>query len=77
FNITENGEIFTTKVFDCEDHTGIIRNLTVQVNDSLHIQTTNVTVHILDKNDNSPVFDRNLYKATITETAAIGSHVLK
>ncbi|KAK3586248.1 hypothetical protein CHS0354_015273, partial [Potamilus streckersoni] len=78
FNITENGEIFTTKVFDCEDHSNIKKTFfTVQVNDSLHIQTTNVTVHVLDQNDNSPVFVKNLYEETINESVAIGFHVLK
>uniref|UniRef100_A0A158QXR6 DE-cadherin (inferred by orthology to a D. melanogaster protein) n=1 Tax=Nippostrongylus brasiliensis TaxID=27835 RepID=A0A158QXR6_NIPBR len=36
----------------------------------------NVTVKVLDKNDNAPSFERSQYDATVAETAPIGSAVI-
>lgn len=39
--------------------------------------STNVTVMVLDENDNSPVFDPRQYSATVAENASIGASVLQ
>uniref|UniRef100_A0A4W4EQB5 Cadherin domain-containing protein n=1 Tax=Electrophorus electricus TaxID=8005 RepID=A0A4W4EQB5_ELEEL len=36
----------------------------------------NICVSVLDVNDNAPVFEQKIYKTTITENAAKGSHVI-
>lgn len=38
---------------------------------------TNLKIHILDENDNSPVFDPRHYSASVAENASIGTMVLK
>lgn len=38
---------------------------------------TNISVKILDENDNSPVFDPKQYSASIAENASIGAMVLQ
>lgn len=39
--------------------------------------TADVVVHVLDENDNSPVFDPKQYSATVAENASIGASVLQ
>lgn len=36
-----------------------------------------ITVHVLDENDNSPIFDPKQYSAAIAENASIGASVLQ
>lgn len=36
----------------------------------------NVTVKVLDKNDNAPSFERTQYDAIVAETAPVGSAVI-
>lgn len=38
---------------------------------------TDITVKILDENDNSPIFDPRQYSASVAENASIGTMVLK
>ncbi|XP_077999715.1 cadherin-23-like [Glandiceps talaboti] len=38
--------------------------------------TTNVTVNLIDMNDNSPVFDQNPYNSTIDEHSPVGTFVV-
>uniref|UniRef100_A0A8C9XEF3 Cadherin domain-containing protein n=1 Tax=Sander lucioperca TaxID=283035 RepID=A0A8C9XEF3_SANLU len=38
--------------------------------------TVNIDVNILDVNDNAPVFNQSVYKATVIENAPKGSHVV-
>lgn len=38
---------------------------------------TEITVKILDENDNSPVFDQRQYSAAVAENASIGAMVLQ
>uniref|UniRef100_A0A8C6MJ37 Cadherin domain-containing protein n=1 Tax=Nothobranchius furzeri TaxID=105023 RepID=A0A8C6MJ37_NOTFU len=38
--------------------------------------TSEIIIHVLDINDNIPAFTKTLYKASITETAALGTTVL-
>ena len=36
----------------------------------------NVTIKVLDKNDNAPYFEKALYEASVQETAQVGSAVI-
>lgn len=36
----------------------------------------NVTIRVMDINDNEPYFEKDLYEITIPETAPVGSPVL-
>lgn len=36
----------------------------------------NVTIKVLDKNDNEPFFERSLYETEVDETARVGSAVI-
>ncbi|XP_070407777.1 protocadherin gamma-A11 isoform X20 [Nothobranchius furzeri] len=38
--------------------------------------TVNIHINVLDANDNAPVFNQSVYKATVTENAAEGTHVV-
>nr|XP_040030924.1 protocadherin beta-16-like [Gasterosteus aculeatus aculeatus] len=38
--------------------------------------TVNIDVHILDVNDNAPVFNQSLYKAVVVENAPKGTHIV-
>ncbi|XP_070544624.1 protocadherin Fat 4-like isoform X2 [Ptychodera flava] len=51
--------------------------LVVTVTDGVHSATSNVTVEILDENDNSPVFDKLEYSGNVTEDAENGIEILQ
>uniref|UniRef100_A0A2C9M9H4 Uncharacterized protein n=1 Tax=Biomphalaria glabrata TaxID=6526 RepID=A0A2C9M9H4_BIOGL len=76
FNINPNsGVVFTTKPIDYE----LIRffNLTISATNIVSAtQTVNVIVHILDVNDNAPVFLQPIYFGNVSESALIGTMVL-
>ncbi|XP_029412632.1 protocadherin-23 isoform X2 [Nannospalax galili] len=50
--------------------------LLVQISDSVHHIEGFLTVHVLDINDNPPVFSQDFYQATISESVPIGYSVL-
>nr|XP_020498298.1 protocadherin beta-16-like [Labrus bergylta] len=37
--------------------------------------TVNININVLDANDNAPVFNQSVYKATVIENAAKGTHI--
>ncbi|XP_028838463.1 protocadherin gamma-C5-like isoform X6 [Denticeps clupeoides] len=39
--------------------------------------TSEITVSVLDNNDNNPVFEKSLYRTTVNENAALGTSVLR
>lgn len=39
--------------------------------------TLNVTVHVVDTNDNPPVFEQDVYEVAVAEDLPIGSTVIK
>ncbi|XP_067112863.1 protocadherin alpha-8-like [Osmerus mordax] len=39
--------------------------------------TTEITINVLDANDNAPVFSKALYKAKVSETAPVGTTILR
>ena len=76
FAINPNsGTISCTKRLDYE--TTNFFNLTVQATNMVNQKAkSNLLVHVLDTNDNSPVFKRDIYVGNITESAVIGSVAL-
>ncbi|XP_027864293.1 protocadherin gamma-A11-like isoform X23 [Xiphophorus couchianus] len=38
--------------------------------------TVNIDIKVLDANDNAPVFNQSVYKTTVTENAAAGTHIV-
>ncbi|PIO52802.1 hypothetical protein TELCIR_25887, partial [Teladorsagia circumcincta] len=44
--------------------------------DSVVLGAANVTIKVLDKNDNAPMFERTQYDAKVMETAPVGSAVI-
>ena len=54
-------------------------NLTVQATDSNNAKLTtqaHVIINVLDENDNEPVFEMDLYNATLSEDLPVGSIVV-
>lgn len=76
FNINPNsGVIFTLKPIDYEKNQFF--NLTVMATNIVSAsQSVNVIVHIVDINDNAPVFIHPIYVGNISEAALQGSMVL-
>ena len=40
-----------------------------------HSVTTNAIINVLDENDNQPVFDKNIYRFTVSEDKLVGYSV--
>ncbi|KAH9487879.1 long-chain fatty acid transporter fat1 [Bulinus truncatus] len=76
FNINPNsGVVFTMKPIDFELVQSF--NLTITATNIVSAsQTVNVVVHIVDVNDNAPVFIYPVYYGNISESALMGSMVL-
>ncbi|XP_075400907.1 protocadherin-23 [Tenrec ecaudatus] len=75
--------------FAIDQNTGIVRlvealdfeeaieyELLVQVSDSLHNTEGILTVHVLDVNDNPPVFSQDFYQVPVPESVPVGYPVL-
>lgn len=70
-----SGVVATTQVIDFETHRFF--NLTVKATNMVHATAeTLVLIHIIDENDNMPVFNQDTYIGNITEGALIDSVVL-
>eukprot|EP00794_Sanderia_malayensis_P020074 gene20074-22044_t len=52
-----------------------VYNLKVSVSDGIHTDAINVTVKVLDENDNRPSFNLSLYKASVYENSPVGQYV--
>ncbi|CAI9732107.1 protocadherin Fat 1 isoform X3 [Octopus vulgaris] len=76
FRINPNsGVLSTNKVCDYEEQ--IFYNLTVTAMNIIGRSTScSVLIHIIDKNDNNPVFEKELHHGFIIEQAPVGSIVL-
>jgi protocadherin Fat 1/2/3 len=75
FFINPSAGVITTKdVLDYE--TCKFYNLTVRATNMASASALcTVLVHILDRNDNAPYFEQNVYRGEVSESAAIGSLV--
>ena len=76
FNINPNsGVISTSVVFDYEQYSFF--NLTVRATNMVGaFSETTVMVHLIDENDNQPVFTQAAYTGNISEASLAGSVVL-
>ena len=76
FNINPNsGVISTSVVFDYEEYSFF--NLTVRATNMVGaFSETTVMVHLIDENDNQPVFTQAAYTGNISEASLAGSVVL-
>ena len=76
FNINPNsGVISTSVVFDYEQYSFF--NLTVRATNMVGaFSETTVMVHLIDENDNQPVFTQATYTGNISEASLAGSVVL-
>lgn len=76
FRINPNsGVLSTNKICDYEEQ--IFYNLTITAMNIIGRSTScSVLIHIIDKNDNNPVFEKELHHGFIIEQAPVGSIVL-
>ena len=76
-SVTNNGDIFISNTtfldFDSSLPPEII--LTVEVSDGVHTTASNVTLHITDVNDNSPIFENSGYSMEVKENVPFGTSV--
>ncbi|KJH45914.1 cadherin domain protein [Dictyocaulus viviparus] len=74
-----SGKIFAMKALDRElpsEREFVIEVHAVDHGTPPREGAANVTVKVLDKNDNSPAFERPYYEAIVQETIAVGSAVI-
>ncbi|XP_040107285.1 protocadherin-23 [Oryx dammah] len=75
FAIDRNtGVVVLVETLDFEEATKY--ELQVQISDLVHQTEGTVTVHVLDVNDNPPVFSQDSYQVTISELVPLGHPVL-
>ena len=77
FRLSDKLELFPMKSFNYEDPTERTFNLTLQANDSLHLTTARVTVHVLDRNDEAPKFLNRSYSVSVLENVNISHSVIQ
>lgn len=76
FGIFPNGVLYVAHALDRESHDLYV--LVIKVYDKgleRRSSLTNLTIHILDDNDNAPVFSNTTYHMSIDEGASIGNYV--
>ncbi|XP_058130982.1 protocadherin-23 [Dasypus novemcinctus] len=75
FAIDQNtGVVMLMKTLDFEEAAEY--ELLVQISDSVHHTEGTLLVHVLDVNDNAPVFSQDFYQVTVPESVPIGYSVL-
>lgn len=78
FSISDSGKIVLNSALDRESTTAY--QLVVKAETSLSpplIAYCDVTINVMDENDNRPIFDSNPYVVTLAENIGKGSSVLK
>ena len=65
------------KSFNYEDPAERTFYLTLQANDSLHLTTAGITVHVLDRNDEAPKFSNEPYSVSVLENVNISHSVIQ
>ncbi|KAK2908823.1 hypothetical protein Q8A67_004660 [Cirrhinus molitorella] len=69
-----SGVITTTKSLDYEDQT--VYTLRVEASDSVHQTEAELSIQVLDVNDNPPVFSQESYKVVLPERTSADSFVV-
>lgn len=78
FSISDNGKILLNSALDRESTSTY--NLVVKAETSLSpplIAFCDITINIMDENDNHPIFESNPYVMTLAENIAKGSSILR
>ncbi|KAF5923426.1 hypothetical protein HPG69_006596 [Diceros bicornis minor] len=68
------GRVVLVKTLDFEEATEY--ELLIQISDLVHHTEGALIVHVLDVNDNPPVFSQDFYQVTIPESVSVGHSVL-
>ncbi|XP_062055036.1 protocadherin-23 [Lepus europaeus] len=75
FAIDQNtGDVVLVKTLDFEE--AAEHKLLIQVSDWVHLTEGALTVHVLDVNDNPPIFSQDFYQVTVPESVPLGYSVL-
>ncbi|XP_051560919.1 protocadherin-23 [Myxocyprinus asiaticus] len=69
-----SGVITTTKILDYEDQA--VYTLRVEASDSVHQTEADLSVQVLDVNDNPPVFSQESYQVVLPEWTSADSYVV-
>lgn len=64
---SQRGELSTNALLDREMQS--VYHLLVEVSDSFYVSTCNVTVELIDINDNAPIFDKSDYYAILDDAS--------
>ena len=75
FMLSENGDLVLVKYLDYEESP--IITLSIQVSDGVNTNTTELTINIMNIDDEPPVFTPPSYSTTITENIPLGTTVLQ
>ena len=78
FHLSPEGVLTTKSTLDHEDERGFVFDLIVvcrEINRTEGGSVTNVRVTVLDENDNTPKFPKDLYTASVSENSPVGSYV--
>ena len=73
--VTNSGVIHVVDPIDYDDHPEKTLTLYITVTDGTFTTSVNVTVQIVDANDNPPCFSRKEYNFSIQENSNVGSEV--
>ncbi|UYV60172.1 FAT1, partial [Cordylochernes scorpioides] len=77
FSVDDKGQIFLMSSLDREERSSYVLTVKAETKFSSLIATTEVTINVMDENDNPPVFESNPYIVSIAENVAKGSTILK
>lgn len=78
FHISPEGIVSTKATLDYEDERGFIFDLVIVCRENNRTEggiATNVRIIVLDVNDNTPKFPKDLYTASVPENSQVGSYV--
>ena len=75
FMLRENGELVLVQSLDFEEMPTI--TLTIHVSDGINTNTTDLTINVLNIDDEPPVFTQPSYSITIMENLPLGTTVLE
>uniref|UniRef100_A0A668VCQ9 Cadherin domain-containing protein n=1 Tax=Oreochromis aureus TaxID=47969 RepID=A0A668VCQ9_OREAU len=72
---TENGDVLALKIFDFETHSLVLTAL--DGGKPPKSGDMNILVNVLDVNDNTPIFSKDLYSVKLNENAPVGTEVIQ
>ncbi|XP_073842383.1 FAT atypical cadherin kugelei isoform X2 [Musca autumnalis] len=75
FQVANNGELFVSKELDRESISSY--NLSIAATDGKFVSYTNISINVLDINDNFPICITPKYEITIPESVQMGASIVK